>query len=34
MPNLSAFGKELMMNETEEPEFWEKSFVEKQEMWG
>ncbi|MFC0513418.1 class I SAM-dependent methyltransferase [Mucilaginibacter angelicae] len=23
-----------MMNETEKPEFWEKSFVEKQEMWG
>lgn len=23
-----------MKNETEKPEFWEKSFVEKQEMWG
>src|SRR4051812_5077372 len=23
-----------MINETEKPEFWEKSFVEKQEMWG
>ena len=23
-----------MANETEKPEFWEKSFVEKQEMWG
>jgi hypothetical protein len=25
---------ELMLNESEKPEFWEKSFVEKQEMWG
>lgn len=24
----------MMMNENESPEFWEKSFVEKQEMWG
>jgi SAM-dependent methyltransferase len=23
-----------MINETEKPEFWEKSFIEKQEMWG
>lgn len=23
-----------MINETEQPEFWEKSFIEKQEMWG
>lgn len=23
-----------MINETEKPEFWEKNFVEKQEMWG
>lgn len=23
-----------MANETEKPEFWEKSFIEKQEMWG
>jgi len=29
---LSA--KELMKNETDQPEFWEKSFIEKHEMWG
>ena len=23
-----------MINETEKPEFWESSFIEKQEMWG
>src|SRR5882757_4331828 len=25
---------ELMINKSEQPEFWEKSFIEKQEMWG
>jgi SAM-dependent methyltransferase/GNAT superfamily N-acetyltransferase len=35
--NSVCFGKEMaltMINKTEKPEFWESSFIEKQEMWG
>ncbi|XZF16038.1 class I SAM-dependent methyltransferase [Chitinophagaceae bacterium MMS25-I14] len=32
--NFTTYTKALTMNEREQPEFWEKSFVEKQEMWG
>jgi SAM-dependent methyltransferase len=34
MLNLVAYKTEIMINETGKLEFWEKNFVEKQEMWG
>jgi len=33
-PELLRIVKQPMEHETEQPEFWEKSFIEKQEMWG